>query len=92
MSILHPRAGRAGSWSAGLGQVSRVEHHGHVRGLLAVSGVGRLGAPAVPKLLGLKEKKKKRGVTTCVQPVFELHILSSAQGLSEDKVLFERIT
>lgn len=64
MSILHPGAGGAGSWSAGLGQVSRVEHHGHVWDLLAGSGVGQLRAPAVPKLLGLKEKKQSR-VSLC---------------------------
>lgn len=64
MSILHPGASRAGSWSAGLGQVSRVEHHGHVWDLLVGSGVGQLRAPTVPKLLGLKEKKQSR-VSLC---------------------------
>ena len=64
MSILHPGAGGAGSWSAGLGQVSRVEHHGHVWDLLVGSGVGQLRAPALPKLLGLKEKKQSR-VSLC---------------------------
>ena len=101
MSILHPRAGGAGSRSAGLGQLSKVEHHGHVRGLLAGSGVGQLGASAVPKLLGLKERERERERGKKEKKAWRHYVRSaslriahlvSAQGLSEDKALFERIT